>query len=61
MIALLKWGHRTRSCLPTNGGNARLSSSPDLLGLCRPTRLLLGHDDVKELGGVDEVVVAVVA
>src|SRR5215218_10502412 len=31
------------------------------LAVLRPVQLLLGHDDVKELGGVDEVVVAVVA
>src|SRR5215212_10955647 len=32
-----------------------------MLGLCRAANLLLGHDEVEELGGVDEVVVAVVA
>jgi len=34
---------------------------PHMLGLCRAANLLLGHDEVEELGGVDEVVVAVVA
>ena len=30
-------------------------------GLCWPARLLLGHDEMEELGRVDEVVVAIVA